>query len=121
MTFRPNTAIKALFHFQTIVCTDPPEKSRRVFAFSRFDTHTRPPANRSAGFPLEMSMNLDSQAAIIINDLDSLRHRIEGLQAHPSYTDALNLVTQARDAVTAGRSAVHQREMKERFSKLDAA
>jgi hypothetical protein len=64
-----------------------------------------------------MSMNLDSQAAIIINDLDSLRHRIEALQAHPKYTNALIFVTQARDAVKAGQSDIHVKDMQARFAK----
>lgn len=68
-----------------------------------------------------MERNLDTEAAIIINDLHSLRYRIEGLQAHPLYTDALNLVTQAQQHMQEGRADLHQREMKERFAKMDAA
>jgi hypothetical protein len=41
-------------------------------------------------------MNADSQAAIIINDLDSLVHRIEALEAHLGRTDALTSVQQAK-------------------------
>lgn len=44
-------------------------------------------------------MNANSQAAVIANDLDSMRHRIEALPAHPAYTDALNAVTKAMEAV----------------------
>jgi hypothetical protein len=34
-----------------------------------------------------------SQAQIIINDLDSLRHRIEAAPAHEEYANVLNAVT----------------------------
>lgn len=60
-------------------------------------------------------MTLDSQAAILINDLDSMVHRIEALQAHPKYTEALNRVQEARQALQEGRSDLHQREMKARY------
>lgn len=65
-------------------------------------------------------MNTHSQAAVIANDLDSLHHRIEALPAHPKYTDALNAVALARDCVKAGSIDLHQRDMKERFAKMDA-
>lgn len=71
--------------------------------------------------PLESMMNANSEAAVIANDLDSMRHRIEALPAHPSYTDALNAVTKAMDAVKEGQSDLHQRGMRERFAKMDAA
>lgn len=66
-------------------------------------------------------MNSDSQAAIIANDLDSMRYRIEALPAHSLYTDALNAVTAARDAIKAGAVDLHQRNMRERFGKAYAA
>lgn len=66
-------------------------------------------------------MHHQSEAAIIANDLDSLRHRIEALPAHPSYTDALNAVTEALEAIRFGRADLHQTEMKARFAKADAA
>lgn len=65
-------------------------------------------------------MNLDSEAAIIINDLDNMVHRIEGLQAHPEYTNALIAVQAAKQSMVMGRGALHQHAMKERFAKLDA-
>lgn len=61
-------------------------------------------------------MHTDSQAAIIANDLDSLVHRIEALPAHPRYTDALNAVSQAKQAVNDGRIDLHQSEMRQRFA-----
>lgn len=63
----------------------------------------------------ERAMNHDSQMAIIINDLDSLRHRIEALPAHPRLTDALNNITDARDAVTEARVALHRKALSERY------
>lgn len=60
-------------------------------------------------------MGNDSAAAIIVNDLDSMVFRIEALPAHPSYTDALLLVQNARKAIENGRSDLHQRSMTERF------
>jgi hypothetical protein len=66
-------------------------------------------------------MNPDSEAAVIINDLDSLVHRIEGLQAHPRYTDALVAVQAAKQAVLDGRGDIHQTAMRERFAEMDKA
>lgn len=66
-------------------------------------------------------MHHDSQSAVLANDLDSMVHRIEALPAHPRNTDALNLVTEAKRAITEARIEVHQREMKARFAALDAA
>jgi hypothetical protein len=60
---------------------------------------------------------LDIKAAIIVNDLDSMLHRIEELQAHPRYTDALNAVKNAKQAMVDGRSLIHQEYLRERFSK----
>jgi hypothetical protein len=65
--------------------------------------------------------NLDFEAAMIINDLDSMNMRIEQLQAHPKYTDAQVAVQAAKAAMVEGRSAVHQREMRERFAREKAA
>ncbi len=64
-------------------------------------------------------MNSQSVAAIIINDLDSLAHRIESLEAHPSYTEALNAVKEATLAMSNGRAELHQSDMRKHFAKLD--
>jgi hypothetical protein len=61
----------------------------------------------------------DSEAAIIANDLDSLLHRIEALQPHPKYTEAVSAVMQARLAINAGRQAIHQKAMGDRFAEMD--
>lgn len=66
-------------------------------------------------------VNAGSQAAVIANDLDSMRHRIEALPAYPAYTDALNAVTKAMEAVKQGQGDLHQRGMRKRFAKMDAA
>jgi hypothetical protein len=63
-------------------------------------------------------MDLDRQAAVIINDLDSLVHRIETLQAHPEYTTALAAVQAAKAAITRGRANIHNVEMERRFGTL---
>lgn len=65
-------------------------------------------------------MGYDNEAAILINDLDSMVHRIEALQAHPEYTNALVAVQAAKQSMVMGRSALHQHAMKERFAKADA-
>jgi len=44
------------------------------------------------------SRNLDFEAAIIANDLDSLALRIEMLQAHPDYTNGRDPAAPARAA-----------------------
>jgi hypothetical protein len=61
-----------------------------------------------------MNRNLDTEAAIIANDLDSLALRIEALQAHPRYTDALVAVQNAKQAMIDGRVRLHQSDMKAR-------
>jgi predicted aspartyl protease len=63
--------------------------------------------------------NLQFEAAIIINDLASMVMRIEMLQAHPRYTDALNAVQAAKTAMTDGSIDLHQRAMRERFAAMD--
>ena len=68
-----------------------------------------------------MERNLDTEAAIIVNDLDSMLHRIEGLQAHPRYTDALEAVKSAKLAIIEGRADIHHKGMRERFARMDAA
>lgn len=65
-------------------------------------------------------MNTDSQAAMIANDLDSLVHRIEALPASPRYTEALLAVQSAKNAISAGRSELHQLAMRQRFAAEDA-
>lgn len=62
-----------------------------------------------------MERNLDREAAIIANDLDSMVHRIEMLEAHPGYTRALAMILEARDAVKNARSDIHHNKMKERL------
>jgi hypothetical protein len=64
-------------------------------------------------------MNSQREAAIIINDLDSLVHRIEALEAHPRYTDALEFVQRAKKAVLDGSTDLHHTAMRERFAKMD--
>ena len=63
--------------------------------------------------------HLSAAAAIIINDLDSLVHRIQGLEPHDRYTDALIAVQKAKEAMKAGRTAIHHARMKKRFEKMD--
>ena len=58
-------------------------------------------------------------AALIINDLDSLLYRIEALQAHPKYTDAVTAVQSAKAAMIEGRSAIHHALLRVRFG-MDA-
>lgn len=64
-------------------------------------------------------MDYDRQAAVIANDLDSMLHRIESLQANPKYTEAAALVMQARLAVNAGRQELHLKGMAQRFGKVE--
>jgi hypothetical protein len=64
----------------------------------------------------DINMNQDSTAAMIINDLDSLIHRIEDLPGHPRYTDALVAIQDAKQAVSDGRAEIHRHTMGERFS-----
>ena len=64
--------------------------------------------------------DLDREAAIIINDLDSLVHRIEMLQAHPSYTDALVSIQSAKKDMEAGRSDLQWPQSHERRANPDA-
>jgi len=52
---------------------------------------------------------------IIVNDLDSMRLRIEDLGANPDYTRALNLVEAAMEAIKAGSIDQHQKQLKERY------
>lgn len=68
-----------------------------------------------------MERNLDREAAIIANDLSSLHHRIEMLQAHPRYTNASLLVQKAYLEVTDGRTEIHQTELRERFANMPNA
>lgn len=50
----------------------------------------------------------DSAAAILANELKNIMLRIEALPAHPKYTEASMLAEQAADALTQGRTALHQ-------------
>jgi hypothetical protein len=65
-------------------------------------------------------MDLDRQAAVIINDLDSLAHRIEALQAHPEYTTAMAAVQAAKAAIIRGRGDIHHSAMRERFGAFNS-
>jgi len=56
---------------------------------------------------------------ILINDLDSMAHRIEALPPHPNFTAALQSVQQAKAAVAIGQRDLHHREMRERFAETD--
>lgn len=58
-----------------------------------------------------MERNLNTEAAIIINDLDSIEKRIEALQAHPDYTRAGLAVSEAKSAMKSGNAKLHQQEM----------
>jgi UDP-N-acetylglucosamine enolpyruvyl transferase len=64
-------------------------------------------------------MDYDRQVAIIANDLDSLIHRIEALQAHPAYSTAVSAVMQAKMAINQGRQQIHQKKMEARFEGAD--
>jgi len=64
-----------------------------------------------------MERDLSREASIIVNDLDSMIHRIEMLQAHPRYTNALLAVQRAREEISAGQQDIHDRGMRERFAK----
>ncbi|MDE5451356.1 hypothetical protein GWE18_00500 [Bradyrhizobium sp. CSA112] len=65
-------------------------------------------------------MNKDSTMSIIVNDLDSMVHRIEALEAHPELTKALASVQSAKAAMILARVDIHQSRMRERFAKMDA-
>ncbi len=60
-------------------------------------------------------MNLDSEAAIIVNDLHNMVYRIEALQPHPRYTDALDNVKKAMLAVSEGRTELHRDSFKHKY------
>jgi hypothetical protein len=47
--------------------------------------------------------------------------RIEALEAHPQLTTAGEFVRRAKEAMVLARGDIHQRDMKERFAKLDGA
>lgn len=63
-----------------------------------------------------MERNLDAEAAIIHNDLNSMTTRIELLPPNPHYTKALLLVQKAYLEIGEGRSEIHQAGMLERFA-----
>jgi hypothetical protein len=65
--------------------------------------------------------DLSREASIIINDLDSMVHRIEMLQAHPHYTNAMVAVQKAREEMLKGQRALHGSGMRERFAQMDGA
>lgn len=64
-------------------------------------------------------MHKDITMAIIANDLDSMGLRIEALEAHPELTAAGEFVRKAHTALVKARVDIHQRDMKERFAKMD--
>lgn len=57
-------------------------------------------------------MNHDRKMAIIINDLDSLVHRIEALPGHPALTDAEESVQQAKRYMEKARVEIHQANLR---------
>lgn len=63
-----------------------------------------------------MYRNLDREAAIIINDMSSMAHRVEMLQANQHYTNALVSIQNALSEIEAGRAEIHQREMAKSFA-----
>jgi hypothetical protein len=64
-------------------------------------------------------MHPDKQAAVLINEVDSMIHYIEALPAHPAYTDALIAIEQAKQKLVEGRMDLHQTAMRERFAQMD--
>lgn len=64
-------------------------------------------------------MHPDRQAAILINEADSMIHYIEALPAHPAYTDALTAIQLVKQKLVEGRQDLHQRDMRERFTQMD--
>jgi hypothetical protein len=63
-----------------------------------------------------MERNFAAETAIILNDLNSMAHRIEMLPANPHYTSALLLVQKAWLEIDEGRAEIHRNEMKKRFA-----
>lgn len=66
-----------------------------------------------------MERNLDSEAAMIVNDLNNMTIRIEMLQANSHYTNALLLVQKAYVEMCEGRTEIHQANMRQRFAAMD--
>ena len=60
-------------------------------------------------------MDDDRKMAVLVNDLDSMVHRIEGLPAHPGLTDALTAVQEAKASVTTARAELHQEALTKRY------
>ncbi len=60
-------------------------------------------------------MDDDRKMAVLVNDLDSMIHRIEGLPAHPGLTDALDAVQEAKASVTTARTGLHHAALAKRF------
>lgn len=60
-------------------------------------------------------MDDDRKMAVLVNDLDSMAHRIEGLPAHPGLTDALVAVQEAKASVDGARSELHQAALHKRY------
>lgn len=58
----------------------------------------------------------DHQASqILINDLESMTHRIEALPAHPKLTEALGAVQDAERLVREAMTDLHHAEMRRQF------
>jgi hypothetical protein len=57
----------------------------------------------------------DKEAAIIINDLDSLTLRIEMLETDTEYTNALIAVQNAKEAMIRGRAQRHAARLKAKW------
>lgn len=63
-----------------------------------------------------MERNLGFEAQIIINDMASMCIRIEQLQAHQKYTEAMTAAQRVRECMMEGLSDIHQHEMRQRFA-----
>lgn len=58
----------------------------------------------------------DSRAInIVVNDLDSLHHRIEDLPAHPALTSAGDAVQEAKRLVQKAIVEIHRADMRSRY------
>jgi hypothetical protein len=91
-------------------------RSARSAGWAPWNTLCAPDFEPLKGPDMTHERNLDSEAAIISNDLSSLVHRIEMLQANQHYTNALTLVQKAYLEMSEGRTEIHQAGMRERFA-----
>lgn len=60
-------------------------------------------------------MKWQTQAQIIVNDLNSMAARIEALPGHPKMTDALNSVQAAEKSLREAWGELHQAEIRARY------